>query len=83
MSLLVTNLVLVDDSHAVVGPQTWRVALDYDGEWYQAMPFEFSSERDAERARRALEQAGLTSAVALRRAGRAVVHQVMVESLAW
>ncbi len=83
MSLIVTNLVILDDSHAVVGPQAWRVALNSDGEWHQAMPLEFSSERDAERARRALDQAGLSSAVALRRAGRAAVHQIMVESLAW
>jgi hypothetical protein len=83
MSLIVTNLVILDASRAVVGPQAWRVALDSEGEWYQALPLEFSSERDAERARRALDQAGLTSAVALRRAGRAAVLQIMVESLAW
>jgi hypothetical protein len=83
MSLLVTNLVLMDDSHAVVGPQAWRVALDFDGEWYHAMPIDFSSERDAERARTALEQAGLTSAGELRRAGQAAVLRIMVESLAW
>ena len=83
MSLLVTNLVLVDDSLSVVGPQAWRVALDFDGEWYQAKPIDFASERDAEWARAALEQAGLTNAVELRRAGQAAVLRIMVESLAW
>jgi hypothetical protein len=83
MSLKVTNQALVDDSLAVVGPQAWRVALDGEGEWYQAIPIEFSSERDAERAKRALEEAGLTSGVALRRAGQAAVLRIMVESLAW
>ena len=83
MSLLVTNLVLVDDSLTIVGPQAWRVALDCDGEWYHAIPIEFSSERDAERARTALEAAGLTDAVELRRAGQAAVLRIMGESLAW
>ncbi|HMO85675.1 MAG TPA: hypothetical protein PKC18_12240 [Lacipirellulaceae bacterium] len=73
----------MDDNLAVVGPQVWRGALALDEQRCLTLPGEFSSERDAERAMTALEQAGLTNAVALRHAGRAAVRQIMVESLAW
>ncbi len=83
MSLLVTHQVVVDDNCVVVGPEAWRVAVEFDEQWRHALPIEFSSERDANRAKRALEQAGLTSESALRHAGREAVVRILIESLAW
>jgi hypothetical protein len=82
MSLSVTHQVLVDDHYVVVGPEAWRVALEVDEQWRHALPMAFACERDADRARQALEQAGLTSQTALLRAGRDAVTRIMVESLA-
>jgi hypothetical protein len=81
MSLPVTNPFLVDDSISVVGPQAWRVALDFDGEWYHR-PRPSIFQRVGRRARAALEQAGLTCAFELRLADKAAVLR-MVESLPW
>lgn len=83
MPLIVTNLAIVNDDLAVVGPQAWRVALDSDEEWYHAIPIEFASEWDAKRAMFALDQAGLSSSAALKKAGHDTVIRIMMESLAW
>lgn len=83
MSLSVTHQVLVNDDCVVVGPEAWRVAVEVDEQWRHALPIEFACERDAERAKWALEQAGLTTEAALRHAGRDAVIRTVVESLAW
>ncbi len=83
MSLLVTNQVIVDRSAAVIDLVAWRVAADRDDETCLALPLNFGAERDAERAKAALERAGLENEDALRRAGKEAVIRIMAESLAW
>lgn len=85
MSLLVTNTVIVDDNAMVIRSAAWRVAVESETEpeTALALPLEFGREPDAERAKDALERAGLASEAALRFAGRGTVVRIMGESLAW
>lgn len=85
MSLLVTNQVIVDRSAKVIEPAIWRVAVasENEAETCFALPLNFGGERDAERAKAALERAGLVSGGVLRLAGEEAVIQIMGEALAW
>lgn len=83
MSLMITNQVVVDRNDAVIEPAAWRVATKRDAEVCLALPLNFQRERDAERARAALERAGLESEDALRLASEGAVIRIMAESLAW
>lgn len=83
MSLLVTNQVIVDLNDTVIEPAAWRVAVDRDGETCLALPLSFGAKRDAERAKAALERAGLVSEDVVRLAGAGAVIRIMGEALAW
>ena len=86
MSLLITNQVIVDQRGAqVIEPAIWRVAVqsETEAETCLALPLNFGGERDAERAKAALERAGLVSEGVLRLAGEGAVIRIMGESLAW
>ena len=86
MSLLITNQVIVDrNSNRVIEPAAWRVAVasETKAETCLSLPLKFGRERDAERAKASLEQAGLVSVGSLRLAGEGAVIRVMGESLAW
>jgi len=85
MSLLITNQVIVDGSAQVIEHAVWRVAVasETEDETCLALPLNFGVERDAERAKAALERAGLVSEGVLRLAGEGAVIRNMGESLAW
>jgi hypothetical protein len=83
MSLLITNQVIVDLNDSVIEPAAWRVAAKQDEDVCLALPPNFEREQDAERARAALQQAGLVSEKSLRLAGEEAVVRIMLESLAW
>ena len=85
MSLLITNQVVMDRSAKVIEPAVWRVAVESesDAETCFALPLNFGMERDAERAKAALERVGLVSEGVLRLAGEGAVIRIMGESLAW
>lgn len=85
MSLLITNQVIVDLNNRVTEPAAWRVAVasETEAETCLSLPLKFGGERDAERAKAALERAGLVSVDSLRLAGEGAVIRVMGESLAW
>ncbi len=85
MPLLITNQVIVDRSATVIEPAVWRVAVvasETEAETCLALPLNFGRERDAERAKAALERAGLVSEDVLRLAGEVAVIRIMGESLA-
>ena len=85
MSLLITNQVVMDPNDTVIEPAGWRVAVasETQAEVCLALPLHFGAERDAERAKAALEQAGLVSEGVLRLAGEGAVIRIMGEALAW
>jgi hypothetical protein len=83
MSLVITNQEIVDRNMSVIEPAAWRVATIVAAEKCLALPLNFNRERDAERARAALQKAGLESEEALRRVGQGAVIRIMAESLAW
>lgn len=83
MSLLVTNQVIVDRKAAVIEAAAWRVATKRNADTCLALPMNFETERDAERAKTALERMGLVSEDAMRRVGEEAVIRIMGESLAW
>ncbi len=82
MAILVTHEAIHDANHVEIGPVEWRVAVD-DNTRYLALPMVFGRKQDAERARNALESAGLASSKALQQAGKAAVMAKMLDSLAW
>lgn len=86
MSLLIFfNQVVVDRNAKVIEPAVWRVAVasDTEAETCLALPLNFGVERDAERAKAALERLGLVSEGVLRLTGEGAVIRIMGESLAW
>lgn len=85
MSLLITNEVVLDRNAKVIEPAVWRVAVasETEAEICFALPLNFGVERDAERAKAALERLGLVSESVLRLTGEGTVIRIMGESLAW
>ncbi len=84
MSLEVTYLEIEDDNEVAIEPEAWRVAVRYGTErGLFALPLEFASERDALRAKAALEGAALENGTDLKHAGKDAVVRIMIESLAW
>lgn len=84
MSLKVTHKMVYDNRDVPIEPAGWRVAVwtdDFKG--LLAIPLELGSERDAMRAKAALEKAGLESITAVKRAGKGAVFRIMLEALAW
>lgn len=85
MSLLITNQVIVDRNAKVIEPAIWRVAVasETEAETCLALPLKFGDQRDAERAKAALERVGLEREDVLRLAGEGAVIRIMGEALAW
>lgn len=84
-SLLITNQLVLDPNDTVIEPAGWRVAMasETEAEVRLALLLHFGAERDAERAKAALERAGLVSAAGLRLAGEGAVIRIMGEALTW
>lgn len=82
MAIVVTHQAIRDANQTVTQPVAWRVAVDEEAE-YRAISMEFATERDADRARAALESLGLVETNALRQAGKETVFRIMLETLAW
>lgn len=84
MAIFVTHQTIVDDDGAVIEPVAWRVATENDKDiGCLALSMAFGREMDAERARAALEKAGLVCESTLKQAGPTAVYRIMLDSLAW
>lgn len=84
MPIYVTMKVIVDDNGQEIEPAEWRVAVHCCvKEEFLALPMVFGREQDAERAREALERAGLVDEAIIRQAGKSVVLDTMLNSMAW